>query len=358
MALGVDKIAIWGTSYGTKLALAYALAYPTHVERLLLDSVLPTDYPEPLETNVLHDMPLALSGFCARRRVPCGNFELRRRRRSSGKRPRSHPGSRCRSASEREVAKRAHGRPRHARARRRLGSEPGPRCGAPGCDARSARRPDGCPPAAPLPRHRRLVVHGRGAERRASMRPPPAPTGISRGTERRRSPTARRSSVRPSARCRQARSARSALGRRRSARPRSASSGRAPPWRLRHSPAGPLPDVPVLALSGGYDMRTPTSSAAAVIRSFPHGPSPRRAGRRAQRRHGRSVVLRDPRRALLGDRRERAGDLPAAVLHRPARRRLSTRCAPGQGRLATGHARARRQDDQGGRDDVADDGIR
>ena len=64
VALGVDKIALWGTSYGTKLALAYALAYPTHVERLLLDSVLPIDYPEPLETNVLHDMPLALSGFC------------------------------------------------------------------------------------------------------------------------------------------------------------------------------------------------------------------------------------------------------------------------------------------------------
>ena len=64
VALGVDKIALWGTSYGTKLALAYALAYPTHVERLLLDSVLPTDYPEPLEANVLHDMPLALSGFC------------------------------------------------------------------------------------------------------------------------------------------------------------------------------------------------------------------------------------------------------------------------------------------------------
>ena len=65
VALGVDKIALWGTSYGTKLALAYALAYPTHVERLLLDSVLPTEYPEPLEANVLHDMPLALSGYCA-----------------------------------------------------------------------------------------------------------------------------------------------------------------------------------------------------------------------------------------------------------------------------------------------------
>src|SRR3954447_13961830 len=65
VALGVDKIALWGTSYGTKLALAYALAYPTHVERLLLDSVLPTEYPDPLEANVLHDMPLALSGYCA-----------------------------------------------------------------------------------------------------------------------------------------------------------------------------------------------------------------------------------------------------------------------------------------------------
>ena len=64
LALGVDRIGIWGTSYGTKLALAYALAYPTHVERLLLDSVLPTDYPEPFEANVLHDMPLALSGYC------------------------------------------------------------------------------------------------------------------------------------------------------------------------------------------------------------------------------------------------------------------------------------------------------
>ena len=64
VALGVDKIALWGTSYGTKLALAYALAYPTHVERLLLDSVLPTEYPEPFEANVLHDMPLALSSYC------------------------------------------------------------------------------------------------------------------------------------------------------------------------------------------------------------------------------------------------------------------------------------------------------
>ena len=34
---------------------------------------------------------------------------------------------------------------------------------------------------------------------------------------------------------------------------------------------GPLPDVPMLAVSGGFDMRTPTEGAASVARRFPHG---------------------------------------------------------------------------------------
>src|SRR6185312_17402653 len=34
---------------------------------------------------------------------------------------------------------------------------------------------------------------------------------------------------------------------------------------------GPLPDVPVLAISGGFDMRTPTEGARAVVSRFPHG---------------------------------------------------------------------------------------
>src|SRR5262249_3691057 len=63
-ALGVDKVALWGTSYGTKLALEYALAYPTHVERLLLDSVLPPELPDPYQANVLKQMPSTLSAFC------------------------------------------------------------------------------------------------------------------------------------------------------------------------------------------------------------------------------------------------------------------------------------------------------
>jgi hypothetical protein len=35
--------------------------------------------------------------------------------------------------------------------------------------------------------------------------------------------------------------------------------------------AGPLPNVPVLALSGGYDMRTPTAGAQSVVAQFPQG---------------------------------------------------------------------------------------
>jgi len=63
-SLGVDKVALWGTSYGTKLALAYALAHPDHVERLLLDSVVPTDR-DTYGTSVLKAMPNTLRGYCA-----------------------------------------------------------------------------------------------------------------------------------------------------------------------------------------------------------------------------------------------------------------------------------------------------
>jgi pimeloyl-ACP methyl ester carboxylesterase len=63
-ALGFGKIALYGVSYGTKQALAYALAYPQSVERLVLDSVVPTDLPDPYEANVLQQMPKTLSALC------------------------------------------------------------------------------------------------------------------------------------------------------------------------------------------------------------------------------------------------------------------------------------------------------
>jgi pimeloyl-ACP methyl ester carboxylesterase len=64
-SLGFDKIALYGVSYGTKLALAYALAHPDHVERLLLDSVLPPELPDPFSANVLREMPKTLAAFCS-----------------------------------------------------------------------------------------------------------------------------------------------------------------------------------------------------------------------------------------------------------------------------------------------------
>jgi pimeloyl-ACP methyl ester carboxylesterase len=64
-ALGFDKIALYGVSYGTKLAQAYALAHPDHVERLVLDSVVPADLVDPYGASDLKSMPSKLDGFCS-----------------------------------------------------------------------------------------------------------------------------------------------------------------------------------------------------------------------------------------------------------------------------------------------------
>ena len=64
-SLGFNKIALYGVSYGTKLAMAYALAHPDHVERLLLDSVLPPELPNPFSANTLQAMPATLAAFCS-----------------------------------------------------------------------------------------------------------------------------------------------------------------------------------------------------------------------------------------------------------------------------------------------------
>jgi len=64
-ALGFDKITLYGVSYGTKLALAYASEYPTHVAGMVLDSVLPTNLPDPYSANVARAMPATLNAWCA-----------------------------------------------------------------------------------------------------------------------------------------------------------------------------------------------------------------------------------------------------------------------------------------------------
>jgi pimeloyl-ACP methyl ester carboxylesterase len=59
-----DKVGLYGVSYGTKLALAYALAHPDHVERLLLVSVLPPGGPDPYARDVISQMPGTLRAMC------------------------------------------------------------------------------------------------------------------------------------------------------------------------------------------------------------------------------------------------------------------------------------------------------
>jgi pimeloyl-ACP methyl ester carboxylesterase len=64
-ALGIDRVVLYGTSYGTKVALAYAAAYPQHVERLILDSVVPPQGVDPFERTTVASIPRILRTLCA-----------------------------------------------------------------------------------------------------------------------------------------------------------------------------------------------------------------------------------------------------------------------------------------------------
>jgi pimeloyl-ACP methyl ester carboxylesterase len=63
--LDFAHIGFWGVSYGTKVALAYAEAYPNRVDRLLLDSVVSPQGSDPFEARTLHAIPNKLAGYCA-----------------------------------------------------------------------------------------------------------------------------------------------------------------------------------------------------------------------------------------------------------------------------------------------------
>ena len=63
-ALGVDKLTLFGISYGTKLALAYARAHPEHVERLALDSVVDPDDADVFGLEPYRAMAATLKALC------------------------------------------------------------------------------------------------------------------------------------------------------------------------------------------------------------------------------------------------------------------------------------------------------
>ena len=61
---GYDKLVLYGTSYGTKVAEQYAQAYPAHVEALVLDSVVTPNGPDPLNRSTFAAVPRILHQLC------------------------------------------------------------------------------------------------------------------------------------------------------------------------------------------------------------------------------------------------------------------------------------------------------
>lgn len=69
--LNVPRISLYGTSYGVKVALGYALTYPANVDRLVLDSVVEPDGPDTFYLDTLAALPRVLRALC---RSGCRSF--------------------------------------------------------------------------------------------------------------------------------------------------------------------------------------------------------------------------------------------------------------------------------------------
>ncbi|HEY7829350.1 MAG TPA: alpha/beta fold hydrolase [Solirubrobacteraceae bacterium] len=67
VAGGYEKLVLYGTSYGTKVAEEYAQTYPEHVEALVLDSVVPPNGPDPLHKSTFAAVPRVLRQLCVDR---------------------------------------------------------------------------------------------------------------------------------------------------------------------------------------------------------------------------------------------------------------------------------------------------
>ncbi len=62
---GYEKLVLYGTSYGTKVAEQYAQDYPSHVEALVLDSVVPPEGQEPYAIPTFQAIAGVLGELCA-----------------------------------------------------------------------------------------------------------------------------------------------------------------------------------------------------------------------------------------------------------------------------------------------------
>jgi pimeloyl-ACP methyl ester carboxylesterase len=67
-AAGYDKLVLYGVSYGTKVALAYATAHPGRVESLVLDSTVTPEGPDALRRSSFAASPRVLQHLCVENR--------------------------------------------------------------------------------------------------------------------------------------------------------------------------------------------------------------------------------------------------------------------------------------------------
>jgi pimeloyl-ACP methyl ester carboxylesterase len=70
-ALGVSRLTLDGVSYGTYVAEQFALAHPDRVNRLILDSVVPSWNVDPLQVTGMRESAAVLRDACAAQR--CGS---------------------------------------------------------------------------------------------------------------------------------------------------------------------------------------------------------------------------------------------------------------------------------------------
>jgi pimeloyl-ACP methyl ester carboxylesterase len=267
--LGVPKIAIFGTSYGTKVALAYAIRYPANVERLVLDSVVSAAGPDPFYRSSFQAAPRALAALCRTgcRKItsdPLGDLRQLLGRLSAGP-------LQGRLVSSRGKARRAsfgHGDLFLVLIAGDL--DPAIRAGFPAA-VRSALNGD----AAPLLRLKRRAFQ-------VDAQPPPPrqiSTAVYAATSCLDTPFAWSPAAAPVDRIQQAQAAaaqvpdahfapfdrRTALESDLLALCRAWPGSPGPP-----AATGPLPDVPTLIFEGEDDLRTPLEDARGVAAQLPH----------------------------------------------------------------------------------------
>src|SRR3954447_15111175 len=63
-ALGIDKFVLYGVSYGTHDAMAYAQAHPEHVDRVVLDSAVTPTGIDPFAMSSVQAIPRVLTQLC------------------------------------------------------------------------------------------------------------------------------------------------------------------------------------------------------------------------------------------------------------------------------------------------------